>query len=128
MQLLNDITALLHLVEAFERNGTRALTGLAIGLEKFRSNSLELLMYSDWPQFESFCERIKLAGMSRVELEAVLHQFHCYLETLLGQVKMRAVLASTFPVQFGADASTPLSARASLQIEDSEWDEFAVAV
>ena len=33
----------------------------------------------------------------------MLHQFRCYLETLLGQIKMRAVLANVTPAQFGAD-------------------------
>lgn len=127
LQLLNQLTTLLQLVEACEKNQSNALRNLSAGVEKFCSESLELLMYSDWPQFESFCERINLAGMPRVELEAVLHQFHCYLETLLGQVKMRAVLANVFPVQFGADAPT-ISAPSNLQNGDSGWDEFAVAV
>lgn len=127
LQLLNELTTLLQLVEACEKNQNNALRNLSAGVEKFRSESLELLMYSDWPQFESFCERIALAGMPRIELEAVLHQFHCYLETLLGQVKMRAVLANVFPIQFGADAPT-ISALTDLQNGDSSWDGFAVAV
>jgi hypothetical protein len=127
LQLCDDLSALLELVEATERNKPNGLKNLSVGVEKFRSESLELLMYSDWPQFESFCDRINLLGMPRVELEAVLHQFHCYLETLLGQVRMRAVLANVFPVQFGADAPT-FAAPADLQDGDPSWDEFAVAV
>jgi hypothetical protein len=61
---------------------------------------MECLMYSDWPQFEGFCEKIKV--IESPELESVLHQFRCYLETLLGQVRMRAVLTDVFPIQFGA--------------------------
>jgi hypothetical protein len=92
-------------------------------------------MYSDWPQFESFCERIKVAAPSPLELEPVLHQFRCYLETLLGQVRMRAVLANVLPVQFGAEefmdkleqSNTPAPS-SDLQQPNEPWDEFAVAV
>ena len=79
-------------------------------------------MYSDWPQFESFCERINLAGTSWLDLDPVLHQFRCYVETLLGQVRMRAVLANVFPIQFGADS------RSQTQDEQLVWDPFAIAV
>ncbi|HSS19529.1 MAG TPA: hypothetical protein VLL54_05605 [Pyrinomonadaceae bacterium] len=128
LQLLNDLSALLQLVEGCERSERGALTDLAVGLEKFRSETLELLMYSDWPQFESFCERIKFAGTSRLELEAVLHQFHCYLETLIGQVRMRAVLANALPVQFGTDVPMAVPATMKLDEEVAGWDDFAVAV
>ena len=60
--------------------------------------------------------------MSSLELESVLHQFRCYLETLLGQVRMRAVLANVIPAQFGADNSN------LTQDEPAAWDPFAVAV
>lgn len=59
------------------------------------------------------------------------HQFRCYLETLLGQVRMRAVLANDFPVQFGAnDSFSSPTSRSwnSGDDADSAWDEFAVAV
>ena len=65
-------------------------------------------MYSDWPQFESFCELIALPAEFG-EVESTLHQFRCYLETLLGQVRMRAVLANVFPVQFGGADSEQLT-------------------
>jgi hypothetical protein len=140
LQLCEDLTALLQLIQASEANVDEpALDPLYAGVEKFRNESLECLMYSDWPQFESFCERIKVAGTSAVQLEPVLHQFRCYLETLLGQVRMRAVLANVFPMQFGADQSfaTPMAAvEQSTQVSsssdhnqaDEPWDEFAVAV
>jgi hypothetical protein len=124
-------------IEAGEKKGAEdALTTLSIRIETFRSDSLECLTYSDWPQFESFCERIKIAGVSRSELESVLHQFHCYLETLLGQVRMRAVLANVLPMQFGAtdtvpaglDRSVQLSGSFDLQEENAPWDALARAV
>ena len=101
LQLCEDISALIQLIEGAEQTKTAtALWELSSGIEKFRQDSLECLMYSDWPQFESFCERIALGEESR-DLDSTLHQFRCYLETLLGQVRMRAVLANVFPVQFG---------------------------
>jgi hypothetical protein len=129
LQLCEDLSALLQLIETSEKNSEApALEGLAAGIEKFRNDSLECLMYSDWPQFESFCERLKVASSSW-ELEPVLHQFRCYLETLLGQVRMRAVLANVFPIRFGADEtdSTQFDSSPDLQDADPDWDMFAVA-
>lgn len=100
LQLCQDLSLLIQLVEAAEKECVEApLKGLTAGIEKFRNESMECLMYSDWPQFEDFCEQIKLTMTP--ELESVLHQFRCYLETLLGQVRMRAVLSDVFPIQFG---------------------------
>lgn len=127
LQLCDDLSALLQLIEACEKKGAHAIADLSAGMEKFRSESLEYLMYSDWPQFESFCERINLPGMPALELESVLHQFNCYVETLLGQVRLRAVLANVFSLPFGAEAS-PFSAPTKLQDENPSWDGFAVAV
>ena len=123
IQLCEDISILLKLVEACggRREGS-AFANLTARVEVFRNESLEFLMYSDWPQFESFCEKISLPEMSSLELESVLHQFRCYLETLLGQVRMRAVLANVIPAQFGADNGN------LTQDEHSAWDPFAVAV
>ena len=101
LQLCEDISALIQLIETLEKSKTpTALFELSSGIERFRQQSLECLAYSDWPQFESFCERIAMPEESR-DLDSTLHQFRCYLETLLGQVRMRAVLANVFPVQFG---------------------------
>ena len=91
-KLCSDLECLRDLVQEFVAGGTTA-EELNAGLETFRSNSLEFLMYSDWPQFESFCERISVSGEDHSSLAEVLHQFLCYLETLVRQVKMRAVLA-----------------------------------
>ena len=101
LQLCEDISELIRLIETSETTGTEdSRAELEAGTEKFRQESLECLMYSDWPQFESFCELIALPAEFG-EVESTLHQFRCYLETLLGQVKMRAVLANVFPVGFG---------------------------
>jgi len=136
LQLCEDISELIKLIETSEVTGTEeAKAELEAGTEKFRQESLECLMYSDWPQFESFCELIALPAEFG-EVESTLHQFRCYLETLLGQVRMRAVLANVFPVNFG-DADSILtettfaevardSASRNSQSEGS-YDELAVA-
>ena len=49
----------------------------------------------------------------------MFHQFRCYLETLLGQVKMRAVLANVFPTEFGADDIPQLSSAAQTSFTQS---------
>lgn len=92
LRLCSDLEGLRNLVQDFVEG--RATAGeLDAGLQTFRRDSLEFLMYSDWPQFESFCERIRVSGEVASGLAEVLHQFLCYLETLVRQVKMRAVLA-----------------------------------
>jgi hypothetical protein len=104
LQLCHDLSELLQLVENFEKRSVGAtLTTLIKRLEKFRSESMEWLMYSDWPQFEGFCERIDSSKRQSTTLEVVLHQFRCYLETLLGQVRMRNVLTDVFPLGIGEE-------------------------
>jgi hypothetical protein len=103
VQLCEELSTLLKLIDAC--GGTRrepAFANLTARLEKFRNESMECLRYSDWPQFENFCETIQLAPTA-LELKPVLHQFRCYVETLLSQVKMRTVLANVVPIEFGAD-------------------------
>ncbi|HEY8188224.1 MAG TPA: hypothetical protein VIF64_19300 [Pyrinomonadaceae bacterium] len=100
LELCADLSKLLKLVEEYSERGTEpAFASLTAGIEKFRLESMDRLRYSDCPQFEGFCERIQLAA-TQDELDQVLHEFRCYVETLLGQVKMRAVLANVFPIDF----------------------------
>jgi hypothetical protein len=92
LQLCQDLLGLRQVVENVTVQGSEeALINLKSGIMKFRSESMEFLMYADWPQFESFCERIGLSMYDPAALTPVLNQFQCYVETLLGQVKMRAV-------------------------------------
>ncbi|HEV7747034.1 MAG TPA: hypothetical protein VGO56_18710 [Pyrinomonadaceae bacterium] len=123
LQLCVDLASLLQQVQACEGNfNNSSLANLLTGIERFRNETLECLNYADWPQFESFCETINVAGTVWLQLEPVLHQFHCYIETLLSQVKMRAVLANVFPVLIGDDNV------ADAEDQESTWDPFAVAV
>ena len=96
LQLCADLSELLRCVEHAERNVDDDIyTRLLLALNRFQSDSLQYLMYSDWPEFEGFCNRIESSSTNRPNVPALLHQFHCYLETLMGQVKMRAVFAES---------------------------------
>lgn len=129
LQLCEDLGELIQLVSASEDNPKhRECDALSEGIQKFRNGSMELLMYSDWPQFEALCERID-PQQEPVQLPGVLHQFRCYLETLLGQVRMRAVLANVFPLGFGDNYfSSPSSGRMQLEDCEPDWNRLAVAV
>ena len=139
LQLCHDLSTLRGLVDNFADTGDqRELSQLIGGLYQFRNESMECLMYSDWPQFESFCDRIQVAGADLRSLEPVLHQFQCYLETLLGQVKMRAVLADSSSVSFSEDNNhlaeallnddQSLGTDSSATNEEEVWSSFAFAV
>jgi hypothetical protein len=139
LQLCKDLPELIHLVQVCqEMKGEPTLAMLKDRLEKFRGEGMEYLMYSDWSQFESFCEMIDLSKMQQEELSTVLHQFRCYLETLLGQVRMRNVLADVFPLGIGEEENCQVlttlaenSASFSESLDphvDTVWREFAFAV
>ncbi|HXL82403.1 MAG TPA: hypothetical protein VN951_16120 [Pyrinomonadaceae bacterium] len=126
LELCEDLAQLIQLVEAAEKN--QAVFGpLSEGIQKFRNESMELLMYSDWPQFENLCEQIDPQREGQ-QLDAVLHQFRCYLETLLGQVRMRAVLANVFPLGFGDQRFSPARAESAPHYEHSDLNNFALAI
>lgn len=129
LQLCEDLGQLIQLVSASEDDPKQIECGaLANGIQKFRNESMELLMYSDWPQFEILCQQIDQEYDAQ-QLRAVLHQFRCYLETLLGQVRMRAVLANVFPLGFGDNHfSSPNLSQAQLADTELDWNKFAVAV
>ncbi len=94
LQLCQDLLTLRQVVEDVDTQADQQkLDSLTSGITRFRNESMECLMYADWPQFESFCERILVSLSDLPALVPVLNQFQCYLETLLGQVRMRAVFA-----------------------------------
>ncbi|HUS10871.1 MAG TPA: hypothetical protein VMZ30_10425 [Pyrinomonadaceae bacterium] len=136
LKLCKDLSELLKFIELCEagcNESTRLL--LSTSIDRFRDESLECLMYSDWPQFESFCERIKLVGTTAPDLESVLHQFHCYVETLLGQVRMRTVLANVYPLHgvgsrshVATEATSSQFQATDLNHESDLWGAFAVAM
>jgi hypothetical protein len=129
LQLCQDLLTLRQIVENVDDHADQQkLERLTSGITKFRNESMECLMYADWPQFESFCERILVSLTDLPSLLPVLNQFQCYLETLLGQVRMRAVFAD----QAGGSSSdtsslaSPVDPFASQS--DSNWSDLSLAV
>jgi hypothetical protein len=91
--LRSDLWALLQLVRKAEKE--RDLYPIARLIERlgaFRTSSLRYLMFKDWEACERFIEEVG-AARGAIELAPVLNRFSAYLETLLGQVNMRVVLA-----------------------------------
>ncbi|HKS26296.1 MAG TPA: hypothetical protein VJS44_00680 [Pyrinomonadaceae bacterium] len=94
LALRRDLWTLLLLVRRAERErDQRPVAPLLERLAEFREGSLRYLMYKDWEACERFMEEVG-AARGAVELSPVLHRFGAYLETLHGQVNMRAVLAN----------------------------------
>ena len=129
LQLCENLGQLIQLVATSEQNPKhKELELLGAGILKFRNESMELLMYSDWPQFENVCAQIHPQGDPN-QLTAELHQFRCYLETLLGQVRMRAVLSNVFPLGFGDDQfSSPHTQTAQTGSAELDWNQLSFAV
>lgn len=91
--LREDLWRLLQLVRRAEQErDRRPLAPLLEQFVAFRDGSLRYLMYKDWEAYERFIEEVT-AARGAVELGPVLHRFNAYLETLFGQINMRAVLA-----------------------------------
>ena len=93
MLIRTEIWKLLVYVRQFIESGTKE--GVAPLIERialFRDGSLKFLMYKDWDSYEQFLEEI-IVARTIDEVNEVPHRFAVFLETLLGQVNMRAVLA-----------------------------------
>jgi hypothetical protein len=101
--LRKDLWTLVQLARRAEAEGDLESTISFIQyLETFRHGSMHFLMYRDWQVYERFVDEVMETG-SVSELAPVLDRFACYLETLFGQVRMRAVLAN-YPFD-GAESS-----------------------
>lgn len=82
----------LKLVQVTEKDpDKRNITALNASLTAFLSGSLGFLFYKDTETFERFVEEI-LVTRQKKDLVPILHRFGAYIETLLAQVNMRAVL------------------------------------
>lgn len=91
--LCKDLWTMLNLVRSAKRTlDPDVINQVMDCVRAFRNGSMHYLMYRDWGHFERIVEQ--LDGLLRGELDSgpVLHQFLTYLETLLGQVKLRGVL------------------------------------
>jgi len=92
LQIRLDIWRLLVYVRQFVETGTKEQVAQLIErIALFRDASLKYLMYKDWDSYETFLEEVIVARTIE-EINGVMHKFSVFLETLLGQVNMRAVL------------------------------------
>lgn len=94
--LCRDLMDMLQILHAAETEVERQLPILVNRVHRFRNESMQFLMYKDWQEFETITESVMVYGAETFEPGSPLHSFKCYLETLLGQVKLRAVLVDVF--------------------------------
>jgi hypothetical protein len=91
--LCKDVWTMINLVRRAKRSFDADLINQVMDRVKaFRNGSMHYLMYRDWGHFERIVEELEYSRRGELDSGPVLHQFLCYLETLLGQVKLRAVL------------------------------------
>lgn len=94
LRLRRDVWRLLKDVREVER--ARDMNRFPLLLEKcdaFRQGSMRYLMYKDWEAFERFVDEAT-AARGVAERIPVLHRLGTFLETLFGQINMRAALAA----------------------------------
>jgi hypothetical protein len=94
LELRRELWGLVRLVRrASAEGGSPPATQVLEAVAAFGEGGQRYLMYKDWEALERFTEEVDSArGAS--ELSRTLHRFEAYLETLFGQVNMRAVLAN----------------------------------
>lgn len=93
LELRRELWKLVLLVARASADGHEPpATHVLEALNAFGEGSQRYLMYKDWEALERFAEEIDSARDAG-ELSRTLHRFEAYLETLFGQVSMRAVLA-----------------------------------
>lgn len=93
LTLRAELWGLIHFAREAERHPSEILAPVvAERLYAFRDVSLRYLMYKDREPFEKFLEEVEVAR-GGAALADVLHRLGAFLETLFGQVNMRAALA-----------------------------------
>src|ERR1051325_861358 len=101
--LRRDLWTLVRLARRAEAEGRlEFIIGFIQYLDACRHGSMHFLMYKDWQVYERFVDEVEAADCI-AELTPVLDRFASYLETLFGQVRMRAVLAN-YPFDFSETA------------------------
>ncbi len=94
LHLREDIWRLLCHLRRFEsRPDKTAVAPLIERIALFRDTSLRFLMYKDWDEYDHFLDEVQ-AARNIEELLKTIHLLSTFLETLLGQINMRAVLAN----------------------------------
>jgi hypothetical protein len=90
--LRQDLWKLLKAVQKAEKDPEeRPILELQKRLSEFLEESVHFLFYKDKESIERFTEEI-FVTRDKKDLSGILHRFGTYLETLFGQVNMRAVL------------------------------------
>ncbi len=93
LELRRELWALVRLVRGVSNAGESPTAARVLeALAAFGEGGQRYLMYKDWEALERFAEEIDSARGAG-ELSRTLHRFEAYLETLFGQVNMRAILA-----------------------------------
>ena len=96
--LCKDLSSLMRFVRLAQANGDPdVLRSVTTRILEFRDGSMQYLMYKDWRGYESLALEVITAVENNLDPKPLLHRFICYLEVLYGHVKMRAVLAESFP-------------------------------
>jgi len=89
--LRRELWELVQLTQAAEDDPEKPhVDALDQALRKFINGSLHFLFYKDTETFERFVEEIMVTNQAK-DLVPILHRFRAYLETLFGQVNLRAV-------------------------------------
>lgn len=101
--LREEIWSILCTVKEAEKDPENyPIDALSEKLGKFNEMITGALFYRDVKTVQGFIEGI-LKAREREELMTILHRFHVYLETLLGQINMRTVLSDHPFEPFGQD-------------------------
>lgn len=92
LALRSELWKLVRLTQTAEQEPTeRNVEPLNAALREFMNKTVRFLFYKDTETFERFVEEILVTKQEK-DLVPILHRFGAYLETLFGQVSMRAVL------------------------------------
>ena len=92
LSLRRELWNLVRLTQAAEQEPEKTqIDSLNKSLRDFMNGTINFLFYKDTETFERFVEEILVTKQTK-DLVPILHRFGAYLETLFGQVSMRAVL------------------------------------
>ncbi len=91
--LRQELSTLAALVQAAEKDPEKkTVETLQKELREFMKQDVRFLFYKDTETVERFVEEILVTKQNK-DLVPILHRFGAYLDTLFGQVNLRAVLA-----------------------------------
>ena len=94
LALRENLWKALKAVQAAEQNPDKKhLEEVNVELQQFLERTMPYLFHKDRETFERFAEEI-FATTEKQDMVPILHRFGAYIETLLGQVNMRTVLAA----------------------------------